>query len=298
MVELDAHRRHDTFVRPTITFADIGGMERVKENIRVNIIFPMQNPELFQAYGKSAGGGILLYGPPGCGKTFIAKATAGECQAHFTTMAITDILDMYIGESEKNLHEIFEKARLRTPSVVFIDEIDAIGGNRHNMQNSTSRILTNQLLVEMDSTQNNNRNLLVIGATNTPWFVDSALRRPGRFDRILFIPPPDLEARTEILQLHMKGKPAEAIDYQSIAHQTNRYSGADLKAVCDIASESAIKRAMATGKIVPVTTDDLINALRVVKPSTIEWLNTAKNYATYANQSGLYDDILEYLQNS
>lgn len=300
VVELDARRDQydDVFVRPTISFSDIGGMERVKENIRLNIIFPMQNPELFQAYGKSGGGGILLYGPPGCGKTFISRATAGECRANFTNMSITDILDMYIGESEKNLHELFEKARLRTPSIVFIDEIDAIGGSRHQMQNSTSRILTNQLLIEMDSTQNNNRNLLVIGATNTPWYVDPALRRPGRFDRILFIPPPDLEARIDILQLHMKGKPLEAIDYKTIAQQTHRYSGADLKGICDIASESAIRRAMTSGKIMPITTEDLLDALRVVKPSTIEWLNTAKNYATYSNQSGLYDDILEYLQNS
>jgi transitional endoplasmic reticulum ATPase len=286
----------DEFVKPKVTFKDVGGMESVKENIRINIILPFSNPEFFKAYGKSAGGGILLFGPPGCGKTFISMATAGECNAHFVSITITDILDMYIGESEKNLHTIFETARMKTPAVIFIDEIDAIGGSRQNMRNNTTRTITNQLLMEMDSAHNNNKDLLIIGATNTPWYIDSALRRPGRFDRILFIPPPDLNARVDILKLHMKEKPIEDIDYLMIAKNMSKYSGADIKGVCDVASQSVIKRAMTLGKIVPITTEDLLEATKQIKPSTLEWLSMAKNYATYSNQSGLYDDVVNYFK--
>ncbi len=286
----------DDFERPRMTFNDVGGMDEVKENIRMNIIFPLQNPSLYQAYGRKPGGGILLYGPPGCGKTFIARATAGECRANFINIAINDILDMYVGESEKNLHTLFETARYKTPSIIFIDEIDAIGGSRQTMVNSVGRTLTNQLLVELDGIYNNNENLLFIGATNSPWFVDSALKRPGRFDRILFIPPPDLKARVEILKLHLKDRPCMDIDYVKVVKSLNNYSGADLRNICEIASENAIKKAIKTGKIVPLQTSDLIDASRAVKPSTIEWLNTAKNYATYSNQGGIYDDILEYLK--
>lgn len=279
-----------------ITFKDVGGMEKAKESINLNIILPIKNPMFFKAYGKAAGGGILLYGPPGCGKTFMAQATAGECNANFTSISITDILDMYVGESERNLHDIFENARRKRPSVVFIDEIDAIGGKRQLSNSSSSRSLTNQLLVEMDSTQSDNKNLLIIGATNTPWQVDSALRRPGRFDRILFIQPPDFKARIEILKLYLKDKPCDNIKFEAIAKNLVKYSGADIKAICDVASENVIKVAMSKGKIVPITTKDINNAIKQVKPSTIEWLNTAKNYATYSNQSGIYDEILDYLK--
>lgn len=288
----------DEFQKPKISFKNVAGLEDVKESIRSNIIFPLQNPEIFRAYGKSAGGGILLYGPPGCGKTYIAMATAGECDANFISISITDILDMYLGESEKNLHTIFETARLKTPSIIFIDEIDAIGSSRQGMKNQTSRTLTNQLLIEMDSTRNNNENLLVIGATNMPWYVDSALRRPGRFDRIQFIPPPDLAARIEILKLHLKDRPCEEIDYALLAKKMNKYSGADIKGVCDVASERAIKKAMEAKKIVPITTEDLLSAIRIVKSSTIEWLKTANNYATYSNQSGIYDEVVEYFKST
>ncbi|MDD3224826.1 MAG: ATP-binding protein [Clostridium sp.] len=227
----------------------------------------------------------------------MAQATAGECDASFTNISITDILDMYIGESEKNLHEIFQNARRKKPSIIFIDEIDSIGGKRQFGRSSSLRSLTNQLLVEMDSTQSDNKDLLIIGATNTPWQVDSALRRPGRFDRILFIQPPDFKARIEILKLNLKDKPCENIKYENIAKKLLKYSGADIKAVCDTASENVIRVAMSKGKIIPITTKDLNNAINQVKPSTIEWLNTAKNYATYSNQSGVYDEILDYLNN-
>ena len=281
--------------RPTLTFQDVGGLEKLKENIRMNIIYPFQNPDLFRSYGKKTGGGILLYGPPGTGKTFIAQATAGECNAHFISLDIHRILDMYIGQSEKNLHELFETARRHAPTIIFIDELDAIGGARQQTQSSHSRALTNQLLNELDGFHSDNRDILVLGATNTPWFVDSALRRPGRFDRVLFVAPPDLEARVEILHIHLKGKPVEEIDYVKVAKKTERFSGADLQAVVEAAADIAIQEAMKTGQQRPITTSMLVQATKDVKPSTLEWISTAKNYATYSNQAGTYDEILEYL---
>jgi SpoVK/Ycf46/Vps4 family AAA+-type ATPase len=287
----------DLFERPQLTFDDIGGLEELKEQIRMNIIYPFQNPELFRSYGKKVGGGILLYGPPGCGKTHIARATAGECKAHFVSINIHDILDMYIGQSEKNLHAIFETARQKSPAIIFIDELDAIGGSRQKALSEYSRSLTNQLLSELDGIHSNNDEILVLGATNTPWFVDSAMRRPGRFDRVLFVAPPDLQARVEILHIHLKGRPLGEIDYVKVAKKMEKYSGADIRAVCDLATDEVIKEALKTGKKRGIQTKDLLEALKKVKPSTLEWLATAKNYATFSNESGIYDDILKYLNN-
>lgn len=286
----------DIMERSTITFKNVGGLEELKEQIRMNIVYPFQNPALFKSFGKKIGGGILLYGPPGCGKTFIARATAGECNARFINIAINDILDMYVGGSEKNLHQVFELARRHTPAVIFIDELDAIGGSRQQMRYHHSRMLTNQLLNELDGVDTDNSEILVLGATNSPWFVDSSLRRPGRFDRVLFVPPPDLKARGEILSLHLKGKPIEAIDSMRVAKLMERFSGADIKAVCDAAADNVIMSAMRTGKVRPIRTEDLLDALKKVRPSTLEWLATAKNYAMFSNVAGTYDDIVEHLK--
>ena len=179
---------------PKITFDDIGGMTDVIERIRMNIIYPFKNPEVFKKFNKKPGGGILMYGPPGCGKTHIARATAGECGATFMAIAITDILSKWVGESEQRLHQFFETARRRSPAVIFIDEMDAIGVSRSDAS-STMAPLVNVLLTEMDGISGKNENLMVLAATNTPWRVDDALRRPGRFDRVLFVPPPDAPAQ-------------------------------------------------------------------------------------------------------
>jgi AAA+ superfamily predicted ATPase len=286
----------DLIERPAITFAQVGGLDELKEHIKMNIIYPFQNPSLFRTYGKKIGGGILMFGPPGCGKTFIARATAGECSARFINIAINDILDMWLGNSEKNLHEVFELARRNTPAVIFIDELDAIGGSRQQMRFHHGRILTSQLLIELDGISSNNDEILVLGATNSPWFVDASLRRPGRFDRILFVPPPDLKARREILQVHLKGKPLDTIDYERVARGMEKYSGADIRAVCEMAADSAIRAALKGGTLRPIRTNDLLDGLKKVKASTSEWFSTAKNYTTYSNEAGTYDEILNYLK--
>jgi len=281
--------------RPQTTFDDIGGMEQVIERIRMNIIYPFKNAEVFQKFKKKPGGGILMYGPPGCGKTHIARATAGECGAVFVTIAITDILSKWLGESEQRLHQIFEVARRRSPSVIFIDEMDAIGVSRAEAS-AASAPLVNVLLTELDGISARNENLMVLAATNTPWRVDSALRRPGRFDRVLFVPPPDAAAREAILKIHLRNLPVEAVDTKKLARLTDRFSGADLRSVVERASEKAIYEEMRSGRSSKLTERLLTDAIKEMRPSTNEWLETAKSYATYANRSGLYDDLVAFFE--
>lgn len=282
--------------RPNLKFEDVGGMKRVKEEISMKIIQPLKNPDLYKAYGKKIGGGILLYGPPGCGKTFIAKATAGEIAAKFINIGLHDILDMWVGNSEKNLHEIFELARKNAPCVLFFDEVDAIGASRSDLRQSAMRHVINQFLAELDGVQTNNDGVLILAATNAPWSVDPAFRRPGRFDRVIFVEPPDAIAREEILRSLLKEKPAEPIDTKKVAEQIHDFSGADIKALIDIAVEEKLRESMAIGTIQPITTKDLLKAGRIQKPTTLEWFSSARNYALYANESGLYDEILRYLK--
>jgi AAA+ superfamily predicted ATPase len=282
--------------RPKTTFGDVGGMDPVKEEIRMKIILPLEHPEMFQAYGKKVGGGILMYGPPGCGKTYLARATAGEVKAAFLSIGISDVLDMWIGSSEKNLHELFEQARRNRPCVLFFDEVDALGASRADMRHSGGRHLINQFLAELDGVDAANEGLLILAATNAPWHLDNAFRRPGRFDRIVFVPPPDVPARAAILRLLLTGKPSDSVDFDQLAKKTADFSGADLKAVVDQAVEAKLREAMKSGQLQPLRTKDLLAAGGAIKPSTREWFATARNYALYSNQGGVYDDILKYLK--
>jgi AAA+ superfamily predicted ATPase len=281
--------------KPDVNFSHVGGMQKVKQEIAMKIIEPLRNPDLFAAFGKKAGGGILLYGPPGCGKTFIAKATAGEIDAKFISIGLHDILDMWMGNSEKNLHEIFEVARRNAPCVLFIDEVDAMGASRTDMKGNVLRHVINQFLAELDGVASSNEGVLVLAATNAPWNVDAAFRRPGRFDRVVFVAPPDKAARTQMLEGLLHNKPVGKIDLAKIAGITENYSGADLKAVVDIAAEDKLQASMALGAIQPIETKDLQKAAKEHRATTLEWLASARNYALYANESGLYNDILQYL---
>ncbi|MCD1257322.1 AAA family ATPase [Paenibacillus athensensis] len=278
-----------------ISFADVAGLTDLKKTIRMKIVSPFYNQGLFSKFRKKAGGGVLLYGPPGCGKTFMAKATAGECRAKFIPIHITDILDPYIGVSERNLHELFAKARSQKPSIVFIDELDAIGYDRAK-SSSNFRGLVDTFLTEMEGIDSSTDQVLVIGATNMPWDVDNALKRPGRFDRMIFVAPPDEEARRMIFELKLKDRLHQGIDFASLAKRSEFFSGADIENVCERAVENVLEDILESGIERPIAMRDMEQALESITASTLEWLKTAKNYVRYANQSGLYNDIEAYLR--
>lgn len=280
---------------PLVKFDDVGGLSEVKREVERRIISPFRKPSLFQRFKKRIGGGVLMYGPPGCGKTLLARATAGECGAAFLNVAISDVLDMYIGESERKLAAVFAKARASTPAVLFFDELEALAGKRQFSRESSSAKLVSSFLSEMDGFAKNNQGVLVLGATNTPWAVDPAFRRPGRFDRVLFVPPPDRDARLQILRLQLAERPVADLKLERIADRTSGFSGADLENLVETASDLAIEASLELNAEQPIVQQHLEGALKIVRPTTLEWLTTARNYARYANEGGQYDDVLAFI---
>lgn len=279
-----------------ITFDDVGGLEDLKHAARMKIIKPFQHPELFQKYGKKAGGGILLYGPPGCGKTFFSQAIAGECEADFFTIGIHDILDMWMGSSERNVHNLFEEVRSASPAILFIDEIDSLGRKRELTRYSSLTGVINAFLTEMDGLNGSNENILVIGATNVPWDVDNAFKRPGRFDTLFLVPPPDEIGRQEILVKQMEGRPATDIDYAYLAAHTEQFSGADLAGLVEKTTEYVLNEVLETNQERDIQMDDFLKTLEISSGTISEWLSVAENYIEYANQNGQYDDLKTIIQ--
>lgn len=282
--------------KPELTLTDVAGMVEVKRRLNLAFLGPLKNPELMRMYGKSLRGGLLMYGPPGCGKTFIARATAGELGAKFISVGLSDVLDMWIGASEKNLHEIFETARRHAPCVLFFDEIDALGQKRSLQRHSAARNVVNQLLAEMDSVNANNDGIFVLAATNHPWDVDTALRRPGRLDRTLLVLPPDTGARVAILEGTTRERPLDKLDFSWLADKTAEFSGADLVHLVDSAAELALEDSITNGRARPIMLADFKKMLKEIKPSTRAWFEVARNYAMFANDGGVYDELLEYLR--
>ena len=280
----------------TSTLADVGGMQDVKDRLNMAFLAPLRNPELRRLYGKSLKGGLMLYGPPGCGKTYIARALAGEIGASFITVTLTDILDQFIGNSEANLHSLFVTARKHAPVVLFLDEIDAIGQKRSRSTSAAWRGVTNQLLMEMDGIGADNEGVFILAATNTPWDVDPALRRPGRFDRSVAVLPPDAPARHSILYHYLKDKPMEGIDLVSLVTQTNGFTGADLAHLVDSAAEFAMMDSLRTGTVRMMTMQDFENAFKQVRPSAGPWFSSARNIVEYGNRDGQYDDLAAYMK--
>jgi len=275
---------------------DVAGMEEVKRRLHLSFLGPLRNPELMKQLGKQLRGGLLLYGPPGCGKTYLARAVAGELGARFLSVALSDVLDMYLGVSERNLHEIFENARRNSPCVLFFDEIDALGRKRSLRRESAGRDVVNQLLSELDSVSSDNSSMFVLAATNHPWDVDAALRRPGRLDRMLLVLPPDEAARRAILERSLESRPTEGVDLDWLAKKTEDFSGADVVHLCESAAELAIEASIEADEVRPVKMEYFRSALKDVKPSTRPWLETARNYAMFSNDGGAYDSLLDYLR--
>ncbi len=282
--------------RPRLTLADVGGLVEVKARLDAAFLAPLRNPELRRFYGKSLRGGLLLFGPPGCGKTFLARALAGELGASFFAVGLNDVLEMWLGESERRLHAIFEQARAAAPCVVFLDELDALGQKRSQMRQSAGRNVVNQLLNELDGAVADNDGVFVLAATNHPWDVDTALRRPGRLDRTLLVLPPDEPARASILATALADRPVDRVDVSRLARLTEGCSGADLAHLVDVAAEHALQDSLRTGQLRPIGRAHLERAREEVRPSTRAWFSLAYNYAVYSNDEGQYDDLLAYVR--
>ena len=239
----------------------------------------------------------MLYGPPGCGKTFLAKAVSGEIGANFYPVGISDVLQQWLGNSERAVHEIFETARRNTPCVLFFDEVDALGMRRANMRGDSGlRTVVNALLAELDSATSDNTGVYVLGATNMPWDVDPALRRPGRFDRIIFVGLPDAKARAEIIRLHLRERPVAGIDLKSIAARTEGFTGADLAQICDTATQLAMADSVRSGEVRPIAMADINTAMSQIQPSAGQWFDVARNVVEFGNRDGTYDELAKYMR--
>lgn len=297
----ESHDRDDSgflveIERSDLRLSDVAGLEKVKRRLDLAFLSPLKNPEMRKMYGKSLRGGLLLYGPPGCGKTFVARAVAGELGASFISVGLSDVLDMWIGNSEKNIHAIFERARRNAPCVIFFDELDALGRKRSLSRNQNHGAI-NQLLSELDGMNQGNDGVFVLAATNHPWDVDSALRRPGRLDRTVLVLPPDEPARMGVAEYHLRGRPIDAtVDVGWIAKNTPEFSGADVAHLVETAVEYAMDDSITTGNVRSISQNDFKKALRELRPSTRQWFEIAKNYALFANDGGLYDDLLTHLK--
>lgn len=279
-----------------IGFRDVGGLADVKKVINRLIIQPLANPDLYEKYGKKPGGGVLLYGPPGCGKTLMARATAGEVGLPFYNLRIEDVVDPYFGVSERRLAEAFDAARELRPCILFIDELDALGYARFQQNSERGRALVEVLLQQLDSVGSDNDGLLVLAASNEPWDIDGALLRPGRFDRTIFVHPPDDDARREIIEHSIASTPNQGINVAKVVKETELFSGADLRELLNRALEEVLDAALATNTEPPLTQSHLETALGELKPTTMTWLHRARNHADFGNVGGRWDDLEKFLK--
>jgi SpoVK/Ycf46/Vps4 family AAA+-type ATPase len=277
-------------------FLHIAGMEDLKKSIRLQIIEPFLNPGLFAKFRKKAGGGILLYGPPGCGKTMLARAVANECNASFISIGISEVLSMWQGESERNLALMFEKARSQKPCVMFFDELDALAFARSKASSDVSRKIVNEFLSQLDGFDNANDQVLILAATNMPWDVDPAMKRPGRFARQVFVPPPDAAARARIIELALDSVPHGPVDATALAQVTDQYSGADVDALVERAKEYVLGEYLETRTEREISQTDLVRAASELTPTTKDWLRTARNLVKYAGGDDSYRDLERYLK--
>ena len=251
---------------PSVNWADVGGLTEVKQELQEAVEWPIKKPEVFKRVGIRPPKGILLFGPPGCGKTMLAKAVATESEANFISIKGPELFSKWVGESEKAIREVFRKGRTAAPSIVFFDELDSVVPRRGMGfgDSGVSERVISQLLTEMDGIESL-VNVVIIGATNRPDIIDQAILRPGRFDRLIYVPAPDHATRLNILKIHTRNMPlARDVDLEQIAHQAAGYSGADLEAVSREAGLISLRRDIDTKS---VTIEDFRDALERVRPS-------------------------------
>ena len=268
---------------PNVKFADVAGLDDVKKAITIRMINPIKYPDKYKLYGKKTGGGVLLYGPPGTGKTMIAKAIANEVGAKFYAVKGSDIVSKWVGDSEKNINSLFQEANKQDRSIIFIDEMDSLIGKRGVDTHNDKRV--NEFLQQIDGFAGRNPNLLLLGATNRPWNIDSAALRSGRFSQKIYIPLPDAPARKFMIEKNMKGVPvAEDFDVDRIVAQTEMYSGADIDELCDRAKDEPLLKAIATDSIILVTNKDFDGVLSKMPPSVTE--KELKQFEEYNKEMG------------
>jgi AAA+ superfamily predicted ATPase len=290
----------DGVVFTDLSLADVGGMADVKARIE-RAIAPLRNPGLARTFGKRISGGLLLYGPPGCGKTYLARAIAGELKANFYLVGRSDVLDWTaptggpVPASERRLQAVFATARRNAPCVLFLDDVDAIGPKRSCLQNpSDLRAVVNQLLFELDSVTKGGQGVVVIAASSRPWDLDPALRRSGRLDRMILVAPPDQGAREAILRYHLRDRPLLDLDLDALVSATDGYSSADLERVAEAAADAALADSLELGQARPIGNADLDAAVSEVRPSVEAWLEIARAAATSADSA--FEDLFAYLR--
>jgi len=255
--------------KPNIRFDDIAGLDDVKQEIRLKMIYPFQRPELAQHFGIDVGGGMLLYGPPGTGKTMIAKAVVAELDATMFVISPAQIMSKWVGQAEQNVRKLFEAAKSEEKSVIFIDEVEALVPRRRGQQSTVMQRLVPQILQEIEGfDRKSGRALMFLGATNEPWALDSAMMRPGRLDTKIYVPLPDAEARFRLFEIYLADRPlADDVDFARLVAETGGYSGADIRAIASRAATRPFLESIDGGEPRNITMEDVLDAVGLLTPS-------------------------------
>jgi SpoVK/Ycf46/Vps4 family AAA+-type ATPase len=270
--------------KPNIGFDDIAGLEDVKEDIRLKMIYPATHPELAKRYGITIGGGVLLYGPPGTGKTMMAKAIAHELDATFFLINPAQIMSKWVGEAEQNIRKLFDAARAEDAAIIFIDETEALVPKRRSGGSTVMQRVVPQILQELEGfDRNGERALLFVGATNKPWMLDEAMLRPGRLDTKIYVGLPDAPARFRLLEIHLSERPLdEDVDFGDLCDKLDGYTGADIKNIVARAAAIPFTHAIAGGKPRPINMHDLVGIVEVTPPSVDK--ATLSRFETFARE--------------